>query len=105
MCSSDLTTQESEWNFFKKAYDDNGKLLDITLIDRKVGSCYGGGCTLYEHIAINFTKDELIKLQKTGFPFMLYGKYADGKYHFISGKYIKGYLEAVNSFLKRNNSK
>ena len=50
-----------DWRYYDSAYDSDGNSIDVTLISRKVDSCYDWGCFLEEHIGLNIDKDYLEK--------------------------------------------
>lgn len=81
-----------KWAFLDTAYA-NGKKLDTSQIDRKVGSCSGYGCSLQETIGINLNISQLRDYAKNGLSFKVLGK-RDSITMIIPAGYFSGFLAA-----------
>lgn len=84
---------QGEWKFFDSAWDSNGARLDVIPISRNVSNCYGGACTLNEHIGINISQIYLDRAAMTpeGMTFKVEGK-AGQKIFSLPPAYIEGFL-------------
>lgn len=81
-----------EWRFYESAYDSDGTNLDVTLIDRKVGSCSRyGSCSHHEHMGINVSREYLEKKSDSGMSFQISGRGGQAVF-FVPGFHIKGFL-------------
>ncbi len=85
---------DGDWRFYNSAYDSNGNRLDTTIISRDVGSCSRYGCSHYEHLGLNVSREYLEKNQESGIRFKLSGK-AGEEVFFIAGGYIKAFLSVA----------
>ncbi len=90
----------NEWAFLNRAYS-KGKRLNITLIDREVGSCSEYGCIIYEDVAINLTLGEIKKvvLLEPSFKFELSGKSGSRRV-----EVPKAYFQAFVDYLEDDNA-
>lgn len=85
----------SEWRFYTSAYDSDGTRLDVTLIDRQVGSCSRyGGCSHTEHMGINVSRDYLEQKAESGMRFQISGR-GGQEVFFVPGFHIKGFLAST----------
>ncbi len=86
-------TYAGDWKYFNSAWDSNGNRLDVTVISRNVGSCYGGACTLNEHIGINVSQGYLDRaaMSPEGMTFKIEGK-AGQKIFSLPPAYVEGFL-------------
>lgn len=85
----------SEWRFYTSADDSDGTRLNVTLIDREVGSCSRyGGCSHFEHMGINITRDYLERKAESGMTFQISGR-GGKEVFFIPGFHIKGFLAST----------
>ena len=84
---------EGDWRYYDSAHDANGNRLVTTLIDREVLTCHRG-CTLWEHLGINVSREYLEKQQHQGIRFKISGK-AGEEIFFIPPAYIKAFLAVV----------
>lgn len=82
------------WRFYNSIYDVNGNRLDTTLISRDVGHCSKYGCSHYEHLAANVTRDYLEKVAQSGMSMKLVGQ-AGSEVHTIPPEYVRGFLAAT----------
>ena len=66
------------WRFLKSAYSE-GKKYSTTQIERETGTCGSYGCSLNEHITIDFTLGQIKKeiLDKSVFTVKLVGRKGD----------------------------
>lgn len=81
-----------EWRFYNSAHDSNGQALNTTVISREVGRCSGrGGCSHFEHLGLNVSREYLEKSRETGLRFKISGKAGEQVYS-IPAKYIDGFL-------------
>lgn len=85
---------DGDWRFYNSAYDSNGNNLDTTLISRDVGSCSRYGCSHYEHLGLNVTREYLENNQESGIRFKVSGK-AGEEVFFIPPAYIKAFLSVA----------
>jgi hypothetical protein len=86
---------EGEWRFYNSAWDSDGNRLNVTLISRKVGSCGRyGGCSHYEDVGINITREYLEARRASGIRFKLSGRGGDEIFA-LPGPYISAFLDAV----------
>jgi hypothetical protein len=86
---------DGEWRFYHSAWDSDGTSLDTTQISRDVGSCSRySGCSHYEHMGINVTRDYLEKHRRSGIRFKLSGK-AGEEIFSIPAAHIDAFLEIV----------
>ncbi|WP_162860593.1 hypothetical protein [Pseudothauera hydrothermalis] len=83
-----------DWRFYNSAYDSNGNSLKTTLISRDVGSCNRYGCSHYEHVGLNVSREYLAKNQDSSIRFKISGK-AGEEVFFIPGAYIKAFLSVA----------
>lgn len=86
---------DGEWRFYNSAYDSNGNRLDTTQISQDVGSCSAyRGCSHFEHLGLNVTREYLEKNQENGIRFKVSGK-AGEEVFFIPSAYIKAVLSVA----------
>lgn len=84
-----------EWRFYTSANDSNGTRMDVTLIDRKVGSCSRyGGCSHFEHMALNVSREYLEAAVTTGISFQLSGKAGEQVFN-VPPMHVAGFLASV----------
>jgi hypothetical protein len=84
-----------EWRFYHSAWDSDGVKLDTTQISRDVGVCSRySGCSHYEHIGLNVTRDYLEKHRRTGVRFKLSGKAGEEVFS-IPAAHIDAFLEVA----------
>ncbi|MEX5452132.1 hypothetical protein [Stutzerimonas stutzeri] len=84
-----------EWRFYHSAWDSDGVKLDTTQISRDVGSCSRySGCSHYEHLGLNVTRDYLEKHRQTGVRFKLSGKAGEEVFS-IPAAHIDAFLEVA----------
>lgn len=84
-----------DWRFYKYAHDSEGKKMDFTLIDRKVGTCGPGRCSKDEHIALNVTKSYLEAHKDTGIRVQISSKAGEDTICHLPGSYVKAFLSVV----------
>ena len=87
----------SDWAFLEHAFAA-GKRLDLTQIDRKVGTCSRFGCTVYEDVGINLTGNELAAAMLTGLDFEVSGRSGSLRLS-IPATCFTGYYEAYGAAL------
>lgn len=86
---------DGEWRFYSSANDSNGTRMDVTLIDRKVGSCSRyGGCSHFEHLALNVSREYLEAAVTTGISFQLSGKAGEQVFN-VPPMHVAGFLASV----------
>lgn len=84
-----------EWRFYHSAWDSDGIKLDTTQISRDVGSCSRySGCSHYEHLGLNVTREYLEKHRRTGVRFKLSGKAGEEVFS-IPAAHIDAFLEVA----------
>jgi hypothetical protein len=84
---------EGDWRYYNSAHDSNGTRLDTTVIDREVLTC-SRGCTLWEHLGLNVSREYLEKNQRQGIRFKISGKGGEEVFY-IPPAYIGAFLSAV----------
>lgn len=84
-----------EWRFYHSAWDSDGVKLDTTQISRDVGRCSRySGCSHYEHLGLNVTREYLEKHRRTGIRFKLSGKAGEEVFS-IPAAHIDDFLEVA----------
>jgi hypothetical protein len=84
-----------EWRFYHSAWDSDGVKLYTTQISRDVGSCSRySGCSHYEHLGLNVTREYLEKHRRTGVRFKLSGKTGEEVFS-IPADHIDAFLEVA----------
>jgi len=83
-----------DWRFYNSAYDSNGNSLDTTKISQDVGSCSTSGCSHFEHLGLNVTREYLEKNQDSGIRFKVSGKAGEEVFS-IPSAYIKAFLSVA----------
>ena len=84
-----------EWRFYHSAWDSDGVKLDTTQIAQKIGSCNRySGCSHYEYLGLNVTRDYLEKHRRTGIRFKLSGKAGEEVFS-IPAAHIEAFLEVA----------
>ncbi len=84
-----------EWRFYHSAWDSDGIKLDTTQISRDVGTCSRySGCSHYEHLGLNVTREYLEKHRRTGVRFQLSGKAGEEVFS-IPAAHIDAFLEVA----------
>ena len=80
-----------DWRFYTTAWDSDGNRLETIQISRDVGYCGRYGCSHYEHIGLNISKEYLESKIDSGLQFEISGK--GGKEIFsIPPSYIRAFL-------------
>lgn len=80
------------WRRYDSAYDTDGKRLEAKSLTRKVDSCSRMGCSYYEHVAIDVTKEYLEQNKDSGIHFKISGQGGEAVYLLPAG-YIQAFLE------------
>lgn len=81
-----------DWRFYNSTWDSNGNSLDTTQINRDV-SC-NGGCTFFETVGANITREYLQNVKDTGIKLKISGSAGEEIFQ-IPADYIKAILAAV----------
>lgn len=86
---------QAAWRFYTSAHDSDGMRFDVTLISRDVGSCSRyGGCSHFEHMALNVTRDYLEAAASKGVTFQISGKTGDQVFS-VPPMHVAGFLASV----------
>lgn len=88
----------SESASFDRALDIDGNKLDISVVERKVGSSFGKD-TFEEHVVVNLSREYLEAHRERPIQFKLYGKLKTSEVE-IAPQMISGFLHAVDLALE-----
>lgn len=84
----------SDWRFYDQIHDSEGVALQTTQIDRKVDTCQGGVCWMWEDVAANVDRAYLQKHAQEGLRVQLSGR--GGKVVVsVPAAYIQAFLSKV----------
>lgn len=87
-----------DWVFYERAADDRAQSVDVTVIDRSVGSCSSYGCSHSEDVGVSIGHDYLLSRQDTGFEIRLTSRNGSGAIILkVPSNYIKGHLMAIGA--------
>ena len=91
-----ISDVEENWRFFHSAYDDKGRHLDFTEVDRQVLS----SSSTMEDFALTVSRSYLNNSRAKGIRIKAYGKRAD-KLFSIPGFVVDGFLRKVDVYLHK----
>ncbi len=88
-------TSAGGWRLYRSAWGADGVSLETTLITRDFEQCGSSlGCSYFEHLGLEVTREYLEKHRQTGLRFKLVGK-AGEEIFFIPAAHIDAFLEAT----------
>lgn len=82
------------WRFYDSAFDREGKVLPVTVINREVSGCSRYGCGHIEHIGLAVDDAYLASRQGSGIDFQLSGKGGKDQFY-LPGGYIEAFLASL----------
>ncbi len=82
---------DGEWRYYNNVYDNDGKRLDVTLIDQDVLNCTGGICSFSEVVGVNISLDYLESHIDKGIRLKLSGKSGSQVFQ-LSPAYVEAFV-------------